>query len=195
LNTLVNLGSAQPSNTGQFSIGGNNNVEHLAATLQDLGAVYIHGGVDAGEESDDDTREGKVRLFHYDPSVMVMVANPAAAGEGISLHTVCHHAIYLDRSFNAAQYLQSEDRIHRIGLRPDQETIVEIVECSGTVDESVRQRLEFKIGQMASVLEDSALNISPVRIDTEAEEEAGWEAGALDEGDVRALLASLGGST
>jgi SNF2 family DNA or RNA helicase len=170
------------------------NVEYLAATLQDLGAVYIHGGVDAGEESDDDTREGKVRLFHYDPSVMVMVANPAAAGEGISLHTVCHHAIYLDRSFNAAQYLQSEDRIHRIGLRPDQETIVEIVECSGTVDETVRQRLEFKIGQMASVLEDSALNISPVRIDPEAEDEAGWEAGALDEGDVRALLASLGGS-
>ena len=87
------------------------NVEHLAAALQDLGAVHIHGGVDAGDENDDDTREGKVRLFHYDPSVMVMVANPAAAGEGISLHTVCHHAIYLDRSFNAAQSLQSEDRI------------------------------------------------------------------------------------
>ena len=171
------------------------NVEHLAASLQDLGAVYIHGGVDAGDESDDDTREGKVRLFHYDPSVMVMVANPAAAGEGISLHTICHHAIYLDRSFNAAQYLQSEDRIHRLGLSANQETIVEIVECSGTVDETVRQRLEFKVEQMASVLEDSGLSIAPVPMDAEAEDEDGWEAGALDEGDVRALLASLGEST
>jgi SNF2 family DNA or RNA helicase len=169
------------------------NVEHLANSLQDLGAVYIHGGVDAGEESDDDTREGKIRLFHYDRSVMVMVANPAAAGEGISLHTVCHHAIYLDRSFNAAQYLQSEDRIHRLGLAPDQQTVIEIVECNGTVDETVRQRLEFKISQMAAVLEDSALNVAPVPMDPEAEDEDGVEAGSLDEGDVRALLASLGG--
>lgn len=69
------------------------NVEHIASSLQDLGAVYIHGGVDAGDENDDETREGKIRLFHDDPNVMVMVANPAAAGEGISLHTVCHHAI------------------------------------------------------------------------------------------------------
>lgn len=172
-----------------------NNVEYLAATLQDLGAVYIHGGVDAGDESDDDTREGKIRLFHDDPSVMAMIANPAAAGEGISLHNICHHAIYLDRSFNAAQYLQSEDRIHRIGLAPEQETIIEIVECQGTVDETVRQRLEFKVGQMASVLEDSGLNIAPVPMDPDAGDEDGMDSGGLDEGDVQALLASLGGRT
>jgi hypothetical protein len=35
------------------------NVEHIANSLQDLGAVYIHGGVDAGDENDDETREGK----------------------------------------------------------------------------------------------------------------------------------------
>lgn len=168
------------------------NVEHLAASLQDLGAVFIHGGVDAGDESDDDTREGKIRLFHDDPSVMAMIANPAAAGEGISLHTVCHHAIYLDRNFNAAQYLQSEDRIHRLGLLPGQDTTIEIVECSGSVDETVRQRLEFKVGQMAAALEDSGLRISPVPMDPDDEsDELG--AGGLDEGDVRALLTSLGG--
>jgi len=166
------------------------NVEHLAYALQDIGAVYIHGGVDAGDENDDDTREGKIRLFHDDPTVMVMVANPAAAAEGISLHTVCHHAIYLDRNFNAAQYLQSEDRIHRLGLPSDQATIIEIVECEGSVDETVRQRLEFKVSVMARALEDSGLCISPVPIDPDDE---GDELGAsgLDEGDVRALLASL----
>jgi SNF2 family DNA or RNA helicase len=169
------------------------NVEYLAATLQDLGAVYIHGRVDAGDENDDETREGKIRLFHHDSSVMVMIANPAAAGEGISLHTVCHHAIYLDRNFNAAQYLQSEDRIHRIGLKPGQETIVEIVECEGTVDETVRQRLEFKVARMACVLEDSGLNIAPIPMDPQAKPEESWDADALDESDVRALLTSLGG--
>lgn len=167
------------------------NVEHLAFALQDLGAVYIHGGVDAGDENDDDTREGKIRLFHYDPTVMVMIANPAAAGEGISLHTVCHHAIYLDRNFNAAQYLQSEDRIHRLGLPADQQTIIEIVECEGSIDETVRQRLEFKVDAMAAALEDSGLRIAPIPMDPDEEEDE-LGAGGLDEGDVRALLATLG---
>ena len=121
-----------------------------------------------------------------------MVANPAAAGEGISLHTVCHHAIYLDRNFNAAQYLQSEDRIHRLGLSQNQQTTIEIVECAGTVDETVRQRLEFKVAQMADALNDSGLKIAPVPMDPDEEDEDLGGTG-LDEGDVRALLASLGG--
>lgn len=168
------------------------NVEHLAASLQDLGAVYIHGGVDAGSEDDEETREGKIRLFHDDPSVMALIANPAAAAEGISLHTVCHHAIYLDRNFNAAQYLQSEDRIHRLGLPSEQETIIEIVECENSVDETVRQRLQFKIDLMATALNDPGLRVSPTLMDPN-EDDDDFGAGGMDEGDVRALLSSLGG--
>lgn len=40
------------------------NVELIALRLSDLGAEYIHGGVDAGDESDFDTREGKIKRFH-----------------------------------------------------------------------------------------------------------------------------------
>ncbi|TSA28978.1 MAG: DEAD/DEAH box helicase [Verrucomicrobiaceae bacterium] len=169
------------------------NVEQIAEELQDLGAVFIHGGVDAGDDGDEDTREGKIKLFHDDPSVMAMVANPAAASEGISLHKVCHHAIYLDRNFNAAQYLQSEDRIHRLGLDPNQETVIEIVECEGSVDETVRQRLEFKVERMATVLNDNQLRISPIPMDADESDEEWGGAGGLDEEDVAALLASLGG--
>lgn len=140
------------------------NVEYIAERLADLGAVYIHGGVDAGDEDDDETREGKIKLFHDDPNVRVMVANPAAASEGVSLHRICHHAIYLDRTFNAAHYLQSEDRIHRFGLPPDQKTTIEIVECLDSVDETVRERLKFKIGMMAEALEDSSLKSLPSNI-------------------------------
>lgn len=141
------------------------NVEYIASRLADLGAVYIHGGVETGDEDDAETREGKIKAFHDDENVRVMVANPAAASEGISLHRVCHHAIYLDRTFNAAHYLQSEDRIHRFGLPKDQETIIEIVECIDTVDETVRNRLGFKIGEMAKALEDSTLAPDPIPID------------------------------
>lgn len=169
------------------------NVEYIAERLADLGAVYIHGGVDAGDEDDDETREGKIKLFHDDPTVRVMVANPAAASEGVSLHRVCHHALYLDRTFNAAHYLQSEDRIHRFGLPADQATTIEIVECLGSVDETVRERLETKIGRMAEALEDSSLKPDPIPLDpNEIEDYEEYGTGLLPE-DIQALLRDLSG--
>ncbi len=164
------------------------NVEYIAERLADLGAVYIHGGVDAGDEDDEETREGKIKLFHDDPNVRLMVANPAAAGEGVSLHRVCHHAIYLDRTFNAAHYLQSEDRIHRFGLARDQKTTIEIVECEGSVDETVRERLNYKIGKMAEALEDSSLRPDPIALDpTDIEDFDDYSTGLAPE-DIEALL-------
>ncbi len=167
------------------------NVEYIAERLADLGAVYIHGGVDAGDEDDDETREGKIKLFHDNPNVQVMVANPAAAGEGVSLHRVCHHAIYLDRTFNAAHYLQSEDRIHRFGLPKDQKTTVEIVECVGSVDETVRERLGYKIGKMAEALEDSTLRPDPIPLDPNDIEDPDEYSTGLAPEDIQALLKDL----
>ena len=155
--------------------------------------MFIHGGVDAGDDADEDSREGKLRLFHDDPNIMALVANPAAAAEGISLHTVFHHALYLDRTFNAAHYLQSEDRIHRLGLPPEQATTIEFVECEGTVDETVRLRLDFKVGQMAAALNDPGLNVTPVPIDVDEEPSDDFDATGLDEADIQVILASLGG--
>ncbi|WP_370601222.1 SNF2-related protein [Pseudomonas nitroreducens] len=167
------------------------NVEYIADRLTDLGAVYIHGGVDAGDEDDDETREGKIKLFHDDPNVKVMVANPAAASEGISLHKVCHHAIYLDRTFNAAHYLQSEDRIHRFGLLPGQKTTIEIVECIDSVDETVRERLGYKIGKMAEALNDSSLKPDPIPLDPNDIEDIEDYSTGLHLDDIQALLKNL----
>lgn len=146
------------------------NVELVARRLVDLGADFIHGGVDAGSEDEEGTREQKVKRFHDpDGGCFVLVANPAACGEGISLHTVCHHAIYLDRNYNAAQYLQSQDRIHRLGLLPDQITIVELLVAPGTVDESVDRRISAKIESMYQVLEDDSLQVEPEVVDLDSD--------------------------
>ncbi len=84
-----------------------------------------------------------------------MIANPAAAGEGISLHRTCQYAIYLDRSFNAAHYLQSVDRIHRLGSTKPAH--VDILEARGTIDSRIAERLASKIEAMATILNDSGL--------------------------------------
>lgn len=167
------------------------NVEYISERLADLGAVFIHGGVDAGDEDDDESREGKIKLFHDDPTVRVMVANPAAASEGVSLHRVCHHALYLDRTFNAAHYLQSEDRIHRFGLPANQQTTIEIVECVDTVDETVRERLKLKIDKMAEALEDSSLNPDPIPLDPNDIEDIEEYGTGLAPEDIQALLRDL----
>lgn len=163
------------------------NVELIASRLADIGADYIHGGVDAGSDQDEDTREGKIRRFHEDKSAMVLVANPAACGEGISLHKVCHHAIYLDRNYNAAQYLQSEDRIHRLGLKKNQLTSVEIVCCSDSIDVSVDDRLRKKVAIMADVLNDDGLHIDPVSFDPDYIDDNE----AMDEDDARSFIEHL----
>ena len=138
-------------------------IQRLESRLEDLGAMTIHGGVPAGSEAEEDTREGIVRLFHHDPSRMVLIANPAAGGEGISLHQVCHDAIYLGRTYNAAHYMQSRDRIHRLGLAVGTTTRIVIVESMaptrlGSIDLSVRRRLQSKIQAMSILLADRDLN-------------------------------------
>ena len=143
------------------------NVEVISERLADLGSDFIHGQVETGGdlpgdeedygEEENRTRELKIRRFHNDPEAKVLVANPAACSEGISLHTVCHHAIYLDRNYNAAQFLQSQDRIHRLGLAPDTETVIEYVYSPGTIDESVTRRLDWKIHQMEEALQDRSI--------------------------------------
>lgn len=138
-------------------------IHSFVSTLADLNPVFIHGGVKSGDVSDPDTREGKIRRFHDDEKCFLLVANPAAAGEGISLHTVCHNALYADRSYVSTHYLQSIDRIHRLGLPPDQETNIFIYRTKappqvGSVDFSVSRRLVEKIRNMQVLLDDPDLH-------------------------------------
>ena len=48
-----------------------------------------------------------------EPSCRVLVATPGAAKEGLTL-TAANHVIFYDRSFSLDDYLQAQDRIHRI---------------------------------------------------------------------------------
>ncbi|PZR01416.1 MAG: ATP-dependent helicase, partial [Flavobacterium psychrophilum] len=161
------------------------NVEVLTQMLSDLGAKCIHGGVEAGSEEEENTRERIVKDFHDDPNMHVLIANPAACSEGISLHMVCHHAIYLDRNYNAAQFLQSMDRIHRLGLPRGTETTIEIVHSPDSIDDLIDSRLIDKVRRMSQVMEDPSLNIEPVTVELDEE--------GFDEEDAKQLLKHLKG--
>jgi SNF2 family DNA or RNA helicase len=63
-----------------------------------------------GTVSDVAQRREAVRKFQEDDETMLFVANPAAAGAGLTLHRA-RLAIYESMSNQAAHYLQSLDRI------------------------------------------------------------------------------------
>lgn len=161
------------------------NVELLTQMLSDLGAKCIHGGVEAGSDEEEDTRERIIKDFHDELDRFVLVANPAACAEGISLHTVCHHAIYFDRNYNAAQFLQSMDRIHRLGLKKGTETTIEIVHSPDSIDDLVDLRLTDKVRKMSEVLEDASLKIEPVTVELDED--------GFDDDDAKQLIKHLKG--
>ncbi len=136
------------------------NIEMLFKELQDLEPQRLYGGIPKdAEENEELNREDEIRKFRESSSHMVMLANPAACAESISLHKICHHAIYLDRTFDCGRYLQSLDRIHRIGLEPNEDVFYHILQCSDTIDETIDQRLEEKQTAMRRLLEDEDISI------------------------------------
>ena len=111
------------------------NVIELKARYHMYGPVILHGEVPTQD------RDRAVRSFRRDKDVRLLIANPAAAREGLTL-TEANIAIYVDRTFNLVDYLQSQDRIHRISQTRNCEIILLL--ASATVDLFIDYSLEQK---------------------------------------------------
>jgi hypothetical protein len=132
------------------------NLITLRAIMRRYQPAMIHGGVpsEIHSRTASRTRERELKRFREDPDCMVLLANPAAMSEGVSLHDVCHDAIYLDRTFNAGHYLQSMDRIHRLGLEEGVETRICVLVTQGTIDDVVDRRVKDKAARLSLILDD-----------------------------------------
>src|SRR5262249_18403233 len=131
-----------------------NLLELAERVLSPFDPALIYGAIPAVGDPEEITREKELRRFREDSRCAVLLANPAAMSEGLSLHHVCHDAIYLERTFNAGQYLQSLDRIHRLGLEPGTETRITFLVCEHTIDEAVDDRVRIKADRLAQMLSD-----------------------------------------
>ncbi|PPS82107.1 DEAD/DEAH box helicase [Streptomyces sp. MH60] len=151
----------------------------LERMLEKYSPAVVYGGTP--------DREEQIRRFREDPACMVLISNPATLGEGISLHHVCHDAVYVDRDFMAGRFLQSLDRIHRLGLAPGTETRVTVLAVRNSVDEVVAASLERKLEFMGRILDDPT-----VQQLADLEEEPSVAAG-LASSDIEALLSHMGG--
>lgn len=109
----------------------------------------------------DETREQRIDAFLAADGFAVLVANPAACAESISLHANCHTALYLDRTYDCARWLQSIDRIGRLGLPAGVHVEVHVLEAfndgRATIDALVTGSLARKEAQLRALLEDAEL--------------------------------------
>ncbi|MET7314198.1 DEAD/DEAH box helicase [Streptomyces thermoviolaceus] len=150
-------------------------LEHM---LEKFSPAAVYGGTA--------DRDEQLRRFREDPSCMVLISNPATLGEGVSLHHICHDAVYVDRDFMAGRYLQSLDRIHRLGLAPGTDTRVTVLAARNTIDEVVAARLDQKVQFMGKILDDPT-----VQQLADLQEEPSVAAG-LAPSDIEALLRHMG---
>lgn len=167
------------------------NLETLERQLAAYQPALVHGGIpsEISQPSAGRVREHEIERFRTDEDCGVLLANPAAMSEGISLHQVCHDAIYLDRTFNAGQFLQSVDRIHRLGLDPSVDTTIYFLITRDTIDESVNSRVERKAKNLGTMLDDPGLATMALPDD----EDYGSPIDVGDDADIAALFAHLRG--
>lgn len=120
-------------------------------------AKFIMGEVGLEERNQliNDFRSGK-----FD----VLITNPHTLAESVSLHTVCHDAIYFEYSYNLVHLLQSKDRIHRLGLTGGQYTqyyyMQDYFKYDGedfSMDEKIYLRLQEKEKIMLDAIDNKEL--------------------------------------
>lgn len=105
--------------------------------------------------------------------IKVLITNPQTLAESVSLHSICHDAIYYEYSYNLVHLLQSKDRIHRLGLPDNQytqyyylQTLFKIDDIDYSLDEMIYNRLKLKEHIMLEAVDDGKLE----RVFTEQED-------------------------
>lgn len=138
-------------------------IHRLSAELERRGircrCVYGEVPLEERQQILADFRSGKIQ---------VLLTNPHTLAESVSLHSVCHDAIYFEYSYNLVHLLQSKDRIHRLGLPEGQYTQYYYLETEyrtddgpWSMDRAIYDRLREKERIMLDAIDHHVLEAMP----------------------------------
>jgi len=60
----------------------------------------------------------------------------------------------MERDYNCANFLQSKDRIHRVGLKEDTQTNYYYLISSNSIDSVINNRLDTKVKRMEKIIDE-----------------------------------------
>lgn len=132
------------------------NVNYFCSKYSKYGAVKIHGSMNIQD------RNMSIDSFKNDRNIRLLFATPQAAKEGLTL-TVANNAIFYDRTFNLDDYLQAQDRIHRISQT--KKCMIYIIMIKGSIDEWIDALINAK--QNAAWLAQGDISKQEYRIEAD----------------------------
>lgn len=136
-------------------------VDTLFKIKSELDKLNISSNIIYGDISNAE-RQNIITEFK-EKNIQVLIANPNTLAESVSLHMICHDAIYFEYSFNLTHMLQSKDRINRLGLADNQYTQYYYLmlendnERYNSIDEKIYLRLKEKEKIMIEAIEGDDL--------------------------------------
>lgn len=140
-----------------------NSIQELSLELKKRGIITrcIFGEVPLDERQ-------QILLDFKNEKIQVLLTNPHTLAESVSLHNVCHDAIYFEYSYNLVHLLQSKDRIHRLGLSETQYTQYYFEQLSYRLEKDiwslgmeVYNRLKWKEQIMLDAIDNHVLETMP----------------------------------
>lgn len=136
-----------------------NSIESLCSELRKEGisSKVIYGATEQFERE-------KILSEFKSENFQILITNPHTLAESVSLHDICHDAIYYEYSYNLVHLLQSKDRIHRLGLPDGQYTQYYYEQCWFTkngmpfsLDQAIYNRLCEKEQTMLNAIDNNVL--------------------------------------
>lgn len=110
------------------------NIDDFTKKYMKYGSVKIHGKMSMTD------RNKSIEKFRNE-NCKILFATPASAKEGLTL-TMANHVIFYDRNFSLDDYLQAQDRIHRISQK--RTCYIHNIIVNGSIDEWVDVLLSSK---------------------------------------------------
>lgn len=110
------------------------NIDYFTQKYKECGSVKIHGKMNMVD------RNRSVERFRMEEN-RILFATPASAKEGLTL-SMANHVIFYDRGFSLDDYLQAQDRIHRISQT--RTCYIHNIIVNGSIDEWINVLLNSK---------------------------------------------------
>jgi len=153
-----------------------NNVDHICRVIKELdptsNPIGISGEISTDSDSDKDVVGREERLNYFkNHKGSILVATMGSIAVAISLHKSCQRSIYVERSLNAGQYMQSLSRIFRIGSdknKPIQFIFLRSVfsdKVTDTIDGRIDLILKERIRKLYRLLDDE-FELHPLSLET-----------------------------
>lgn len=136
--------------------------DSIESFSRELGKLGIRNGYIYGSKSQEERNE--ILSKFKSKQIDVLITNPHTMAESVSLHNVCHDAIYFEYGYNLVHLLQSKDRIHRLGLPDGQYTqyyymqnVFKNESQPFSLDEAIYNRLCEKEQTMLNAIDNNVL--------------------------------------